>query len=399
MMTHGAMLWGAALYNNGAYPLKNPHFGEAYDVNGKPERSAHISLHPPPKETRDEGRFALPRSRCPAGSTSRTRQPAPRLRTRRRASAREIGNPNTDAEAGRTARPEAFGSRPRHQACAPTPSSSACRRHDCSIPCSPSPAPTISPATTAPAAAPPATCSTPMTATPDPRRPRPQPSATPAAAPAPTLPSARSKAATRSSTFSRSMIPSSQCMTCHMHPGTNMETTFYGFTWWDNEADGATRCIRRRQHDPSLQEQLHDTLPPAIPEGSVARGLLERPKVSGEESARQQFNANIKDTQFADFHSHGWVFRAVYKRDRHGNLLDKDGQPDSARDRPNNRREPSSKAVHLADIHLEKGDALRRLPFLAGRLTAMASCMARHATPVEIGCADCHGTIYPRERG
>ncbi len=30
MMTHGAMLWGAALYNNGAFPLKTPHFGESY---------------------------------------------------------------------------------------------------------------------------------------------------------------------------------------------------------------------------------------------------------------------------------------------------------------------------------------------------------------------------------
>ena len=30
MMTHGAMLWGAALYNNGAFPLKDAHFGESY---------------------------------------------------------------------------------------------------------------------------------------------------------------------------------------------------------------------------------------------------------------------------------------------------------------------------------------------------------------------------------
>src|SRR5438045_9199597 len=33
-------------------------------------------------------------------------------------------------------------------------------------------------------------------------------------------------------------IPSSQCMTCHVHPGTNMVTTYYGYTWWDNETDG-----------------------------------------------------------------------------------------------------------------------------------------------------------------
>ncbi len=38
MMTHGAMLWGAALYNNGAFPLKNPHFGESYSRDGTPQR-------------------------------------------------------------------------------------------------------------------------------------------------------------------------------------------------------------------------------------------------------------------------------------------------------------------------------------------------------------------------
>ena len=33
-------------------------------------------------------------------------------------------------------------------------------------------------------------------------------------------------------------IPTSQCMTCHMHPGTNMVATYQGLTWWDNETDG-----------------------------------------------------------------------------------------------------------------------------------------------------------------
>ena len=36
MMTHGAMLWQAALYNNGAYPYKDARFGESYS----PERTA-----------------------------------------------------------------------------------------------------------------------------------------------------------------------------------------------------------------------------------------------------------------------------------------------------------------------------------------------------------------------
>ena len=30
MMAHGAMLWGAALYNNGSVPFKDPRFGEFY---------------------------------------------------------------------------------------------------------------------------------------------------------------------------------------------------------------------------------------------------------------------------------------------------------------------------------------------------------------------------------
>ena len=35
-----------------------------------------------------------------------------------------------------------------------------------------------------------------------------------------------------------------------------------------------------------------------------------------------ELNPQMKDTQFADYHGHGWNFRAVFKRDRKGNLLD-----------------------------------------------------------------------------
>src|SRR5713226_7274659 len=37
MMTHAGMLWGAALYNNGAYPAKNTRFGESYNRDGRPQ--------------------------------------------------------------------------------------------------------------------------------------------------------------------------------------------------------------------------------------------------------------------------------------------------------------------------------------------------------------------------
>ncbi len=40
MMTHGAFLWGAALYNNGAYPDKRPAFGESYSRGGVAQKLA-----------------------------------------------------------------------------------------------------------------------------------------------------------------------------------------------------------------------------------------------------------------------------------------------------------------------------------------------------------------------
>ena len=45
MMTHGAMLWGAGLYNNGAFPWKSPQFGESYGPEGTPQR---LTTFPPP---------------------------------------------------------------------------------------------------------------------------------------------------------------------------------------------------------------------------------------------------------------------------------------------------------------------------------------------------------------
>ena len=38
MMTHGAMLWGAALYNNGGFPLKDARFGESYSETARRRR-------------------------------------------------------------------------------------------------------------------------------------------------------------------------------------------------------------------------------------------------------------------------------------------------------------------------------------------------------------------------
>jgi hypothetical protein len=46
LMTHGAFLWGAALYNNGAWPYKNAAFGESYDEQGRPQKLFTVPRQP-----------------------------------------------------------------------------------------------------------------------------------------------------------------------------------------------------------------------------------------------------------------------------------------------------------------------------------------------------------------
>jgi hypothetical protein len=54
MMRHGAMLWGAALYNNGADPHKNYRFGQAYGADGVPLRLKNPTPVTP-EDTRQHG--------------------------------------------------------------------------------------------------------------------------------------------------------------------------------------------------------------------------------------------------------------------------------------------------------------------------------------------------------
>src|SRR6476620_1112423 len=58
------------------------------------------------------------------------------------------------------------------------------------------------------------------------------------------------------------------------------------------------------------------------PDEAAARGNWSDPEFLARVA---ELNPQARHTQFADFHGHGWVFRAVYKKDRHGNLLDHKG--------------------------------------------------------------------------
>ena len=42
MMAHGSMLWGAALYNNGGFHVKDAQFGESYNEDGNARRFSKV---------------------------------------------------------------------------------------------------------------------------------------------------------------------------------------------------------------------------------------------------------------------------------------------------------------------------------------------------------------------
>ncbi len=74
LMSHGAFLWGAALYNNGAFPLKRSVFGESYARDGIVAKTHRGPRRPPPPKS--SSRRGFPNSgRC---RNSRPHSPATR---------------------------------------------------------------------------------------------------------------------------------------------------------------------------------------------------------------------------------------------------------------------------------------------------------------------------------
>ncbi len=187
--------------------------------------------------------------------------------------------------------------------------------------------------------------------------------------------------------FTRS-IPTSQCMTCHMHQPNMFMNTFMGYTMWDYESDAPFMWPKKQKY-PTAAE-LREVYK-RNPEGAAPRG-----KWADETFLRnvRDLNPELKDTQFADYHGHGWNFRAVFKRDRHGHLLDKNGKIVDDKD-PDKFR----KAVHMASIHMDKGMHCVDCHF-AQDSHGTGNIHGEVAAAVEITCKDCHGTAdaYPSLR-
>ncbi len=404
MMAHGGMLWGAALYNNGSVPFKTPQFGEFYTSNGVPAR---VEAYPPvtPEQTRRAGLlpFLQPLFRWELS------QPGNVLRIFERGGRKplETGMPDPEEEPGlprnrlsnrglgtanRT--DPVFIGLQKTRLLDPTLNfigtndnpgdyrSSGCTACHVIYANDRSPVHSASYAEFGNQG---------YTQTRDRMIPR------------------NRSGHPLKHVFTRA-IPTSQCMVCHMHPGTNMVATYQGLTWWDNETDG-DRMYPGEPHDLSDGERA--AIEQRNPEGSALRGLWSDPSFL-QNTGTPEFNNALKQTRFADFHGHGWLFRAVFKRDRKGHLVDSLGQivPNpSAQDftdavdytdtRPPAERpatadarvkERAGKLVHLKDIHLERGMHCIDCHFKQD-VHGDGQLYGEPRNAVEIGCVDCHGTI------
>ncbi len=194
-------------------------------------------------------------------------------------------------------------------------------------------------------------------------------------------------------------MPTSQCMVCHVHPGTNVLNSYLGYMWWDNETDGE---LMYPKHQKELTAEDYIRATEFNPNEAAARGLWSDPEFLANVT---DLNPHLRHTQFADFHGHGWVYRAVFKKDRQGKLLDWKNDPISevtpeklqtAVAPPNKSEQAKGKCrpdapVHMMDIHMEKGMHCTDCHFYQDS-HGNTNLYAEVRAAIEIQCIDCHGT-------
>ena len=377
MMAHGSMLWGAALYNNGDFPVKDARFGESYNESGAPQTLIQTP-NPTAEQRRAQGLLTF-LDPLPRWEVS---QPGNVLRVFERGGKRrlEVGNPDKDEDPGKPDKglsPRGFGTNQRtdpvylgiqktrlldptlnflgtndHPGDFRSSGCSACHviyanDRDKSHSESYGTGGNMGYSQTADTNIP------------------------------------KNESGHPIKHQFTSQIPTSQCMVCHMHPGTNMVATYLGMTWWDNESDGAA-MYPNRQHNPSQDEEREKLN--RNPEAASVRGLWSDLEFLAQ-TGTPEFNSKLKNTQFGDYHGHGWLFRKVFNRDRKGNLLDYRGQT-IAPDDPDKFK----KTVHLNDIHLEKGMHCVDCHFRQDS-HGNGNLYNEPRAAVEISCVDCHGSI------
>ena len=359
MMSHGAFLWGAALYNNGAFPLKRSVFGESYGRDGISQK---LKTTPPP--TADQMKFQAKLPELSPLPQFEATQPGNTLRVFERGddrlSNRGFGTlTRTDPVfqgLQRTRLPD-----PLLYFLGTNDQPGDYRSSGCTA-CHVIYANDRDPAHSGPYAA---AGHLGFSASADPTIPR------------------NEEGHLIRHRLTRS-IPSSQCVTCHVHPGTSYASQYYGYMWWDNETDG---------------DRMYPAKSKQMPPEEAAKALARNPEAASLKGnwSDPQFLRNVRDlnpanrqTHFADFNGHGWIYRAVFKHDRRGNWLDKDGGKIDFNDP---RR--FQKAVQLSDIHLDKGMHCVDCHFEQDS-HGNGSLYGEPRAAVEIDCVDCHGTVQSR---
>ncbi|HZI31631.1 MAG TPA: hypothetical protein VFF11_04775 [Candidatus Binatia bacterium] len=378
MMRHGAMLWGAALYNNGAFPEKNYRFGQAYGLDGVPLRlDSPIPVTPEMTQLYGILPFIEP---LPRFNIS---QPGNILRIFERGQEKplDLGNPNPFEEPGKPAhRLSERGLGTLNRTDPVYLNLQKTRLHD--------PLLDFMGSNNHPGDYRNSGCTACHVVYANDR--------------SPTDSGWYSKYGNQGLSFTADKairkderghpikhqftrsIPSSQCMSCHMHQGDLFVNPYLGYTWWDQETDGEFMYPKKQKNvtPEELIKSIRDN-----PEAAAARGLwgnldfLE--KVA-------ELNPKLMDTQFADYHGHGWIFRAVFKRDRQGNLRDRDDKII-----PHDDPQKFAKAVHLNDEHIKHGMQCADCHFdVDVHGNGLLYGESRAATTIE--CIDCHGTIQKR---
>ncbi len=423
MMTHGCMLWGAALYNNGSIPNKVPRYGEFYSMTGVPLRA---QTYPPPTEEELEHRGVIPfleplprfeitqpgnilriferggSSRPETGIPDKKEPPGNPSGTK--LSNRGLGTQNrTDPVFIGLQKTRLFDPTLNFMGTNDQPGDY--RSSGCSA-CHFIYANDRSPVHSGPYARfgnlGKATADVVDDVHPDPM-----------------IPKDESGHPIQHRFAKGNSIPTSQCMVCHVHPGTTVMNSYIGWMWYDQETDGELMYPAKQR---KLTAEEYVKIQMANPEETAVRGNWSN---FGFLSNLIDLNPLMKKQQVADFHGHGWVFRAVFKHDRRGRLLDyndkvlpeptaadlkrgidlvHDLQKNHLDDEKNpfhhmtvqQQKEAEAKQragipMHLVDIHVEKGMHCVDCHFVQDEHGNNRLQMEVRAG-VEIQCIDCHGS-------
>jgi hypothetical protein len=423
MMAHGCMLWGAALYNNGAVPFKVARYGELYSMHGRPLR---IQTVPPPTEferLRGVIPFLDPLPRYEAtqpGNILRIFErggkfrPEPALPNPREEPGRPILSRLSNRGLGTENRTDpVFIGLQKTRLLDPTLNFLGTNDHagdyrssGCTA-CHMIYANDRNPIHSGPYAR---------------YGHRGLASHLPEDDPDPVIPKDEPGHPISHRFAPGNAIPTSQCMVCHVHPGTTVMNSYIGYMWWDEESDAELMYPEEQKHL-TAEEFIESQL--ANPDEAAARGNWSDPEFLATLSER---NLEARHNWFADFHGHGWVFRAVFKRDRKGRLLDYNGnvipevtpelrkraidmplivreqyRKGAALNRDRARREAweahmrAGVPMHLMDIHAEKGMHCVDCHFTQDAHGNTRLQMEVRAA-IEIQCIDCHGTYTDRPR-